>query len=192
MRLAVASIALSTALLSANAALVARQTLPSCAASCIANANTGGCAPTDDSCLCSNQAFVSAVVSCVESSCSGNDLVEAEQYAQAICAAVGVTLTETAPSTATTPSTTTAPSTTTSLSTATSPLTTTSSSTTTAPLTTTTHLTATSSSSSSTTSTSTSSTSASTATHTSGASLSYGINVFAGAAAAALAFGAAL
>ncbi|KAL4076849.1 hypothetical protein V8B97DRAFT_1509872 [Scleroderma yunnanense] len=191
MRLAVASIALSTALLSANAALVARQTLPSCAASCIANANTGGCAPTDDSCLCSNQAFVSAVVSCVESSCSGNDLVEAEQYAQAICAA-GVTLTETAPSTATTPSTTTAPSTTTSLSTATSPLTTTSSSTTTAPLTTTTHLTATSSSSSSTTSTSTSSTSASTATHTSGASLSYGINVFAGAAAAALAFGAAL
>ncbi|KAL4072177.1 hypothetical protein V8B97DRAFT_1915696 [Scleroderma yunnanense] len=105
MRLAVAFITLSAAFLSANAALVARQTLPSCAVTCITNANTGGCASTDDSCLCNNQTFVSTTTSCIESSCSGNDLVEAEQYAQAICAAVGVTLTAPVPSsTATSPS----------------------------------------------------------------------------------------
>ncbi|KIM54030.1 hypothetical protein SCLCIDRAFT_1222324 [Scleroderma citrinum Foug A] len=151
MRVAAAILTLSAAFSSANATLFARQTLPSCATTCITGASLGSCSATDDSCLCNDQAFISSTTSCIESSCTGNDLVEAEQYAQAICLAVGVTLSVTAPaSTATTPSST-----------------------------------------STTTTTGTSTAATSTPSHTNGASLSYGINLFAGAA-AAVAFGAAL
>ncbi|KAG6331435.1 hypothetical protein ID866_7654 [Astraeus odoratus] len=149
MRLSGVVLALSMAVTSVHAGISARQSLPSCAATCIANADYGDCAQDDDSCLCHNQSFIDSATTCIESSCQGNDLTEAEQFAQALCAAVGVTLTETVPA-----------------STSTSPA-------------------SASTSASATTSASTS------ATPSSGASLSYGINIFAGAA-AVVALGAAL
>ncbi|KAI6115318.1 hypothetical protein EDD16DRAFT_1594859 [Pisolithus croceorrhizus] len=93
MRAAVALVALSAALSSASAGLVSRQSLPSCANPCITNANLGGCSATDDTCLCESQTFINSTTTCIESSCTGNDLQEAEQYAQSLCLAVGVTLT---------------------------------------------------------------------------------------------------
>ncbi|KAI6112382.1 hypothetical protein EDD17DRAFT_1595822 [Pisolithus thermaeus] len=93
MRAAVAFVALSAALSSVSAGLVSRQSLPSCANPCITNANLGGCSATDDTCLCENQTFINSTTTCIESSCTGNDLQEAEQYAQSLCLAVGVTLT---------------------------------------------------------------------------------------------------
>ncbi|KAI6020106.1 hypothetical protein PISMIDRAFT_678658 [Pisolithus microcarpus 441] len=93
MRVAVVLVALSAALSSVSAGFVSRQTLPACAQTCITSANLGGCSATDDSCLCRNQSFVNAVTSCIESSCTGSDLQQAEEFAQSLCLAVGVTLT---------------------------------------------------------------------------------------------------
>ncbi|KAF8843506.1 hypothetical protein BDN67DRAFT_1066887 [Paxillus ammoniavirescens] len=92
MRFAVALFAL-TAVSSASSALVARQSLPNCAAPCLANANFDGCSPDDDSCLCHDQTFINSTTSCIQSSCTGSDLAEAEAFAQSLCLAVGVTLT---------------------------------------------------------------------------------------------------
>ncbi|KIJ64734.1 hypothetical protein HYDPIDRAFT_28101 [Hydnomerulius pinastri MD-312] len=92
MRFSVALVALTAAVSSASAALIARQSLPNCAAPCLANADFGGCAQDDDTCLCNNQAFISSTTSCIQSSCTGNDLATAESFAQQLCLAVGVTL----------------------------------------------------------------------------------------------------
>ncbi|KAH8112804.1 hypothetical protein DFH11DRAFT_384023 [Phellopilus nigrolimitatus] len=90
MRLSVTLLFASTAF----ATLVSRQSPPQCALTCIATANTGTCSSTDNKCLCANQAFVSSTTNCIESTCTGSDLQSAIQFAQADCAAVGVTLTE--------------------------------------------------------------------------------------------------
>ncbi|RPD61594.1 hypothetical protein L226DRAFT_612382 [Lentinus tigrinus ALCF2SS1-7] len=85
----------------ASAASLNRRQLPSCANSCLANADFGSCDPLDDSCLCNNQGFVSSVTTCIESSCQGSDLQAAESAAQQLCLAVGVTLTATPSASAT-------------------------------------------------------------------------------------------
>jgi len=77
----------------ASASIVARQTAPSCAVPCLNDANFGSCSKQDYTCLCNSQPFVTSVTNCVESSCSGSDLANAETAAEAICSAVGVTLT---------------------------------------------------------------------------------------------------
>ncbi|KAI5121936.1 hypothetical protein M0805_000265 [Coniferiporia weirii] len=78
---------------SASAALITRQAgVPTCALTCIENADFGGCSSTDDTCLCNNAAFVNSTTVCIESTCTGSDLAAAEQFAQANCEAVGVTL----------------------------------------------------------------------------------------------------
>ncbi|KIJ16487.1 hypothetical protein PAXINDRAFT_168597 [Paxillus involutus ATCC 200175] len=92
MRFAVALFAL-TAVSSVSSALIARQSLPNCAAPCLANANFDGCSPDDDTCLCHDQTFIDSTTSCIQSSCTGSDLAEAEAFAQSLCLAVGVTLT---------------------------------------------------------------------------------------------------
>ncbi|TFK52837.1 hypothetical protein OE88DRAFT_1307759 [Heliocybe sulcata] len=95
MRCTFALVALSYVFAVASAsrvALFARQSLPSCATSCLLNANTGSCSQNDDVCLCNSQAFISSTTTCIEQSCQGNDLTNAESAAQQLCAAVGVTL----------------------------------------------------------------------------------------------------
>ncbi|KAF8801214.1 hypothetical protein BYT27DRAFT_7226963 [Phlegmacium glaucopus] len=87
---------LAAAVVSTSASLVARQSLPDCAASCLLNANLNGCIVSDTHCLCTNQVFVSSTTQCIETSCSGSDLQNALSYSQALCAAVGVTLSNTA------------------------------------------------------------------------------------------------
>lgn len=59
-----------------------------CASSCLADADFDGCNSTDDTCLCKSSTFVNSVTSCIESSCSGNDLQTAEADAQQLCLAV--------------------------------------------------------------------------------------------------------
>ncbi|KIK68409.1 hypothetical protein GYMLUDRAFT_35824 [Collybiopsis luxurians FD-317 M1] len=75
-------------------ALIPRQTFPPCSQSCLTSADFGSCNPTDDTCLCKSPAFISSTASCIASSCTGNDLTEANQAAQQLCLAVGVTLTD--------------------------------------------------------------------------------------------------
>ncbi|KAL5478523.1 hypothetical protein ACEPAI_2707 [Sanghuangporus weigelae] len=85
----------------ASASLYQRQTVPQCALTCIANADLGGCSATDNNCLCNNPQFVSSTASCIESSCTGDDLNNAIGFAQQTCEAVGVTLTDTSAGSAT-------------------------------------------------------------------------------------------
>ncbi|KZP18635.1 hypothetical protein FIBSPDRAFT_1046130 [Athelia psychrophila] len=71
----------------------ARQSLPSCAVPCIENAQYGDCGQQDNVCMCNNSNFIYTTTACIESLCTGSDLTNAEQYSQAICRSVGVTLT---------------------------------------------------------------------------------------------------
>ncbi|EIN14671.1 hypothetical protein PUNSTDRAFT_118091 [Punctularia strigosozonata HHB-11173 SS5] len=89
--LAAAAVASATTLHS----FAARQSIPNCAVPCLTSAPMGSCSQTDDTCLCHNSDFINGATSCIESSCSGDDLKNAEAAAQALCAAVGVTLTAT-------------------------------------------------------------------------------------------------
>ncbi|KAK7442062.1 hypothetical protein VKT23_016338 [Stygiomarasmius scandens] len=73
-------------------ALRARQ-IPNCAATCLASADLGDCQPTDNACLCNNQAFVSSTATCIAESCQGDELEQANAASRSLCAAVGVTLT---------------------------------------------------------------------------------------------------
>ncbi|KAF8622400.1 hypothetical protein AX15_007052 [Amanita polypyramis BW_CC] len=76
--------------------LEARQSpFPTCAQSCLANANLGGCVATDTACTCKNTEFVNSVTQCFFASCQGSDLTKAVSTAQALCRAVGITLTST-------------------------------------------------------------------------------------------------
>ncbi|KZT00727.1 uncharacterized protein LAESUDRAFT_665566 [Laetiporus sulphureus 93-53] len=93
MRFTAILVALSGAFVAANAVILKRQSLPTCADTCLTNANLDGCNASDDSCLCNDKTFVDSVTSCIESACTGSDLTEAEEYAQQLCLAVGVTLT---------------------------------------------------------------------------------------------------
>ncbi|KIK02556.1 hypothetical protein K443DRAFT_515923 [Laccaria amethystina LaAM-08-1] len=92
MRFALATVALAAASASAST-LFGRQSIPACAGKCIASANLGGCAATDNACLCRSQAFLSTAIPCVEMTCTGSDLAEAKNAAEQLCLAVGVTLT---------------------------------------------------------------------------------------------------
>ncbi|PCH37449.1 hypothetical protein WOLCODRAFT_140869 [Wolfiporia cocos MD-104 SS10] len=104
MRTAAAFFALAAALATASAAappsaaphLLRRQGFPTCADSCLENADLDGCNESDDTCLCHSQAFVNSVTACIAAACSGSDLQEADSDAQQLCLAVGVTLTASA------------------------------------------------------------------------------------------------
>ncbi|KAG0699426.1 hypothetical protein DFH29DRAFT_936956 [Suillus ampliporus] len=93
MRFSVVVLTLSAAFSTAFAAMIARQSIPNCAVPCMINADFGNCASTDDSCLCHSQAFINSTTTCIQSSCTGSDLTNAEAASQQLCAAVGVTLT---------------------------------------------------------------------------------------------------
>ncbi|KII91555.1 hypothetical protein PLICRDRAFT_84951, partial [Plicaturopsis crispa FD-325 SS-3] len=100
MRFTSAILILSTVYASASAAIVSRQSLPNCAAPCLSGSsvNYGGCSPQDNKCLCNSQTFVQSSTACIQSSCTGDDLTNAEELAQSLCAAIGVTLSSSAPS----------------------------------------------------------------------------------------------
>ncbi|EDR08109.1 uncharacterized protein LACBIDRAFT_294421 [Laccaria bicolor S238N-H82] len=66
--------------------------LPTCAALCLTNGPRGSCKETDDACLCSNEAFVTATTACIQKQCAGAQLQAAVSAAQALCLAAGVTL----------------------------------------------------------------------------------------------------
>ncbi|KAH7337450.1 hypothetical protein B0J17DRAFT_663026 [Rhizoctonia solani] len=89
----------------ASATTLNRRQYPSCAMSCIQNANIGTCSPTDNTCMCKSQAFIESTAACVNKSCSGDDLDKANEISRALCLAAGVTLSETATPSATSPTT---------------------------------------------------------------------------------------
>ncbi|KAI0725952.1 hypothetical protein C8Q72DRAFT_561698 [Fomitopsis betulina] len=92
MRCTFALTALLSALATVQASYLMRRQFPNCASSCLVDADFDGCNSSDDTCLCNSSTFVNSVTSCIESSCSGNDLATAESDAQQLCLAVGVTL----------------------------------------------------------------------------------------------------
>ncbi|KAF9001187.1 hypothetical protein BDQ17DRAFT_1426752 [Cyathus striatus] len=103
MRFSVAALTILGAALSASAStLLARQSIPTCGQPCILNADLGSCSATDTLCLCQSSAFVSSTTQCIVSSCSGQDLQDAEAAARALCAQVGVTLTDSVAASSTT------------------------------------------------------------------------------------------
>ncbi|KAI0718654.1 hypothetical protein C8Q72DRAFT_789037 [Fomitopsis betulina] len=92
MRFTLALLALATAFSGASAHAWKRQSLPTCAESCIGSATVGSCSASDEQCLCSSSAFVDSVESCIEKSCSAGDIQSSLQAAEAVCAQAGVTL----------------------------------------------------------------------------------------------------
>ncbi|KAI0752869.1 hypothetical protein C8Q80DRAFT_481356 [Daedaleopsis nitida] len=101
-----AVLALTAVASAASTSLTRRQDqFPACSTDCLTNADFGSCDPLDDGCLCNDPGFVNSVTSCIQTACQGSDLTNAEGAAQALCAAVGVTLTSASTSTATTPAT---------------------------------------------------------------------------------------
>jgi len=76
----------------ASASFVPRQFFPDCAIPCLQNADLGSCGAQDNVCLCNNQAFINSTTTCIENSCSADDVASAEAEADAICESVGVTL----------------------------------------------------------------------------------------------------
>ena len=106
MRFAIAFVTMSAVISAVPAAMIfQRQSIPSCATTCIANADLGGCQMGDDSCLCHNEAFINSTTTCIQSTCTGQDLQTAEYDAQQLCLAVDVTLTASSPSSSASPTT---------------------------------------------------------------------------------------
>ncbi|KAG9086065.1 hypothetical protein FRC06_003289 [Ceratobasidium sp. 370] len=92
-----ASFALLALAAVASASSVSKRQLPNCAMACIVKANTGTCDATDNTCLCKSDAFVQSTYQCIASTCSASDLQTAIDGARALCAAAGVTLTQSVP-----------------------------------------------------------------------------------------------
>jgi len=121
MRFSAVIVVLSAAFATTTSAalLGSRQSYASCALTCLtaSPSSVTGCSPTDTACLCKNQTFVQTTTACFESSCSGSDLEQSLEAAQAMCRAVGVTLTSSTSGTPTSGSSSTKPSSTSSSST---------------------------------------------------------------------------
>ncbi|ETW77564.1 hypothetical protein HETIRDRAFT_248180, partial [Heterobasidion irregulare TC 32-1] len=59
-----------------------------CAIPCLTSADFGSCSQTDLQCLCTSSSFISSTTQCIESSCTGSDLDQAEAAARSGCAAI--------------------------------------------------------------------------------------------------------
>ena len=59
-----------------------------CALICISQADLGNCTASDTLCLCNDTQFVDSVAQCISANCTGNDLTDAEETAQAVCRTV--------------------------------------------------------------------------------------------------------
>ncbi|QRV99018.1 CFEM domain protein [Ceratobasidium sp. AG-Ba] len=92
-----ASIAVLAFVAAASASVFERQGIPACAMQCMATADYGSCQPTDNACLCKSDTFVNSTYICIASTCKGDDLDSAIAGARALCAASGVTLTQSIP-----------------------------------------------------------------------------------------------
>ncbi|KAG8769154.1 hypothetical protein FRC12_005132 [Ceratobasidium sp. 428] len=100
MRVSFAILAFAAAV-SASSGFRRQAAMPACAMQCIMNADLGNCDQTDNTCLCKSQAFVDSTYSCIATACQGDDLNTATAASRALCAAAGVTLTQSAPASAT-------------------------------------------------------------------------------------------
>jgi hypothetical protein len=106
MRFTLTFITFTGAVCAASASIVPRQFFPGnflytaallcahmillvdCAIPCLQNADLGSCDPQDNVCLCNNQSFINSTTTCIENSCSADDLASAEAEADAICESV--------------------------------------------------------------------------------------------------------
>ncbi|TFY57822.1 hypothetical protein EVG20_g8390 [Dentipellis fragilis] len=98
MRFTFAIFAAAVASTASASNILARQAgYPNCAVPCLTSADFGSCSQTDLKCLCTSANFITSVTQCIESSCQGSDLTNAEAAAQSECAAIGVSLTSSIP-----------------------------------------------------------------------------------------------
>jgi len=74
---------------------VAQAPPPACATNCVNNTPSTCTNKTDVNCLCHDDDFITKATQCILTTCQGNDVQASEQFAQQLCAAVGVTLTST-------------------------------------------------------------------------------------------------
>ncbi|KAG9097064.1 hypothetical protein FRC07_010841 [Ceratobasidium sp. 392] len=88
---------LALAAVASASSVFRRQSMPACAMQCIMTADTGSCDATDNTCLCKSDPFIQATYKCISSTCQGDDLASANDAARALCAAAGVTLTQSDP-----------------------------------------------------------------------------------------------
>ncbi|KAJ6260036.1 hypothetical protein Dda_5682 [Drechslerella dactyloides] len=80
----------------AGASLAAAQLdkLPTCALSCaISSIGSSGCSQTDIACVCSASSFLSGIQTCIEGSCTAQEIKQTLDAAQVLCAGAGVTIT---------------------------------------------------------------------------------------------------
>ncbi|KAF2676922.1 hypothetical protein K458DRAFT_436973 [Lentithecium fluviatile CBS 122367] len=67
--------------------------LPTCSQTCInEQSSSSSCSAVDTACLCSDQAFVSALASCLQATCSADDYTASVDYLTSLCASSGVTI----------------------------------------------------------------------------------------------------
>ena len=57
---------------------------------CISDADLGGCAATDNVCLCESQVFIDSIEACLDETCSAQDLEDAREFIESVCDSVGV------------------------------------------------------------------------------------------------------
>ncbi|CAE6537789.1 hypothetical protein RSOLAG22IIIB_05964 [Rhizoctonia solani] len=98
MRVSVVLVALAAV---ASASTLSRRQYPSCAMTCAQSADYDGCSPTNNTCMCKSQKFVDSMTSCLDKTCSGDDLAKSKEISNAICVAAGVTLPSSSTATAT-------------------------------------------------------------------------------------------
>ncbi|KAG8939963.1 hypothetical protein FRC04_005776 [Tulasnella sp. 424] len=80
----------TASLVSASALFKRQTTIPSCATPCLTSSDPSPCSPTDELCLCVNQAYTNATTECVTKACSPEDVTSAEAANEALCKAAGV------------------------------------------------------------------------------------------------------
>ncbi|QIX00435.1 hypothetical protein AMS68_005952 [Peltaster fructicola] len=71
------------------ATTVLADSLPTCAQSCVTNYN--GCSQFDVACICGSSAWIQGLACCVSKVCSADDQQATINYANTICAGVGIT-----------------------------------------------------------------------------------------------------
>ncbi|KAF9495246.1 hypothetical protein BDN71DRAFT_899202 [Pleurotus eryngii] len=77
----------SIALLAVSVA--AQGGFPQCAVQCLdPTQSVNGCGPTDNACLCNDNAFISSTTTCINTNCQGDDVENAQSAARSLCAAV--------------------------------------------------------------------------------------------------------
>ncbi|KIO20057.1 hypothetical protein M407DRAFT_30288 [Tulasnella calospora MUT 4182] len=73
-----------------NAGVDLDNPIPECGKSCFQAAPPGDCSTEDGACLCNNRDYITSIHTCLQGSCTGQDLQAAVLVGKATCRAYGV------------------------------------------------------------------------------------------------------